>query len=427
MNIITVNNLGKRYRVGTRERERTLVGSVLASLAYPVKNWRELVSRRRFKEGEDDPTVMWALRDVSFTVKEGEVLGIIGHNGAGKSSLLKILSRITEPSTGSAKLRGRVSSLLEVGTGFHNDLTGRDNVFMNGTILGMTRREVAQKFDEIVAFSGVEKHIDTPVKYYSSGMKVRLAFAVAAHLEPEILIIDEVLAVGDLAFQEKCLGKMNSVAQSGRTVLFVSHNMVAVEGLCDRCLLLQQGRLQYDGSVATAIDHYRQASLARATGVNLADRTDRGRGTRVRFTKVQFNEGRPVGTGEPLVIDVAFVSAEATDAFQIAVKISRSYRDTVLTISSNTMGTPLAVTEGTNHLRITLPRLDIMPGNYLVDLWAGISHVTQDRLHDAARLTVGERDVYGTGFMLEPGKNGIVVPRRCTYELAPAGVPYSSD
>ncbi|PHR95887.1 MAG: polysaccharide/polyol phosphate ABC transporter ATP-binding protein, partial [Blastopirellula sp.] len=228
--IISVENLGKAYRLGLKdETPDSLVGMATSWIKAPLKNFKKLRRLDVRKADTDDEDVFWALKDVSFEVNQGDVVGIIGRNGAGKSTLLKLLSRITEPTAGRAVIRGRVSSLLEVGTGFHPELSGRDNIYMNGTILGMTKREIDSKFDEIVEFSGVEKFLDTPVKRYSSGMMVRLAFAVAAHLEPEILIVDEVLAVGDAMFQNKCLGKMQDVAKSGRTVLFVSHNMGAVE------------------------------------------------------------------------------------------------------------------------------------------------------------------------------------------------------
>ncbi|MBX2926544.1 MAG: ATP-binding cassette domain-containing protein [Saprospiraceae bacterium] len=253
--VIQVHNLSKRYRIGLREnRPDTFLGQIGGILRAPLDNLRRLRSMSRF--GADDDSIFWALKDINFEVQQGEVLGIIGHNGAGKSTLLKILSRITEPSTGEVRLKGRVSALLEVGTGFHPELTGRENIFMNGTILGMTRREINTKLDEIVDFSGVEKYLDTPVKFYSSGMKVRLAFSVAAHLEPEILIIDEVLAVGDAEFQKKCLGKMEDVATQGRTVLFVSHNMMAVRNLCRNGLVLKNGALRFMGMADEAIDFY---------------------------------------------------------------------------------------------------------------------------------------------------------------------------
>lgn len=258
---IRVSGLGKQYRIGLRDSlPETLVETLSSWLSSPVRNFRRLRSLSRFSGAEDDSTI-WALRDVSFDVAPGEVLGVIGRNGAGKTTLLKILSRITDPSVGRAEVRGRVSSLLEVGTGFHPELTGRENIYLNGTILGMTKLEIDRKFDQIVAFSGVERFVDTPVKRYSSGMKVRLAFSVAAHLEPEILLIDEVLAVGDIEFQRKCLGKMRSVAQSGRTVIFVSHQLGAVASLCDSGLVLESGRVAFHGDAGQAIETYSERVL----------------------------------------------------------------------------------------------------------------------------------------------------------------------
>lgn len=253
---IKVQNLSKRYRLGLKEKQAdTLVGQISQIIKSPYENLKRLRNLNRF--GLEDDSVFWALKDVSFEVKEGEVLGIIGKNGAGKSTLLKILSQITEPTSGKIEIHGRVASLLEVGTGFHPELSGRENIYMNGTILGMNRREIDSKLDEIIDFSGVEKFIDTPVKFYSSGMKVRLGFSVAAHLDPEILIIDEVLAVGDYEFQKKCLGKMEDVSKNqGRTVLFVSHNMGAVSSLCNRLLILKEGNISYSGSVDLGVSKY---------------------------------------------------------------------------------------------------------------------------------------------------------------------------
>jgi lipopolysaccharide transport system ATP-binding protein len=273
--VITVDNLGKAYRLGLKETQHdTLMGAVTHLVTSPVRNFRRLrrldtrgVAGARSEapvsgeppssSGSTAPSdLIWALSGVSFEVTEGEVVGIIGRNGAGKSTLLKILSRITEPTTGRAVIRGRVGSLLEVGTGFHPELTGRENVYMNGTILGMSKREIDKKFDEIVEFSGVEKFLDTPIKHYSSGMQVRLAFAVAAHLDPEILVIDEVLAVGDSEFQKKCLGKMQDVARCGRTIFFVSHNMAAVSRLCTSALLLREGTIALTGAPDDVIRRY---------------------------------------------------------------------------------------------------------------------------------------------------------------------------
>src|SRR5579859_1574695 len=245
--IIRVANLGKRYRIGHRESYRTLRESLVAGVAAPFRRVASAVRGNRDAAPNGDGQV-WALRDLSFEVKPGEVLGVIGRNGAGKSTLLKVLSRITEPTTGRVELYGRVGSLLEVGTGFHPELTGRENIFLSGAIMGMRRIEIARKFDQIVAFAEIEQFVDTPVKRYSSGMYVRLAFAVAAHLDPEILLVDEVLAVGDVSFQKKCLGKMSDVAREGRTVIFVSHNMAAIESLCSDCLMLRGGHLVARGA-----------------------------------------------------------------------------------------------------------------------------------------------------------------------------------
>ncbi len=267
MKVVSVNNVGKSYILGRAN---------VQSLSDIARNIR---SRKNISEHE-----FWALRDVSFDVNEGEVLGIIGKNGAGKSTLLKVLSQITQPTNGEVKLQGRVASLLEVGTGFHPELSGKENVFLNGAILGMSKKEIRAKYDQIVEFSGVEKFLDTPVKHYSSGMYVRLAFAVAAHLEPEILIIDEVLAVGDMEFQQKCLGKMKEVAGGGRTVLFVSHNMSAIRDLCSRCILLESGQVAFEGSPEAAVERY----LFGDGGVQLVVEADTNKGVKVS-QKIESN------------------------------------------------------------------------------------------------------------------------------------------
>lgn len=281
---IRVENLGKRYRigqyVGSGSQYRTLRESLTNAFSAPFRRLRAaqvrskkqgVGSNLRPKTQDPRPKTIWALKDVSFEVKRGEVLGIIGRNGAGKSTLLKILTRITEPTEGRAELNGRVGSLLEVGTGFHPELTGRENIYLSGAVLGMTRKEIDRKFDEIVDFSGVEKFIDTPGKRYSSGMRVRLGFAVAAHLEPEILLIDEVLAVGDVAFQKKCLGKMEDVARGGRTVLFVSHNMGVVRQLCQKGILLQNGFLEQYGNVTNVINSYLHDNIHVSNSVTFKD------------------------------------------------------------------------------------------------------------------------------------------------------------
>ena len=259
--VIRVDNLSKRYRIGAREeKEDTLCGTIFDFMKRPAKNLKRLRKLAKFEKDEEySDDVLWALKDVSFEVKRGEILGIVGRNGAGKSTLLKILSRITNPTEGEVNVRGRVGALLEVGTGFHQELTGRENIYMNGTVLGMKKAEIDRKFDEIVEFSDVGKFMDTPVKRYSTGMRVRLAFAVAAHLEPNILLVDEVLAVGDAEFQKKCLGKMESVTGEGRTILFVSHNMAALQRLCPQAILLDSGRLVQRGESQWVVQQYLQS------------------------------------------------------------------------------------------------------------------------------------------------------------------------
>jgi lipopolysaccharide transport system ATP-binding protein len=249
--VINVTNIGKKYRIGERGRAYKTARDSIVSSIKRLGNLRSYSSTKSTEQNE-----FWALEDISFDVKQGEVVGIIGHNGAGKSTLLKILSRITEPTKGTADIYGRVGSLLEVGTGFHHELTGRENIYLSGAILGMKKKDIDSRFDEMVTFAGVEKFIDTPIKHYSSGMSLRLGFSVAAHMEPDILLVDEVLAVGDLEFQKKCLNKMENVANEGRTVLFVSHNMASIKELCQTAIVLKNGKIDYQGGVVKAIQHY---------------------------------------------------------------------------------------------------------------------------------------------------------------------------
>jgi lipopolysaccharide transport system ATP-binding protein len=292
--IIRVDNVSKRYRIGGQQNHTSLRDSLAAVARAPLRFWRD-------GEGK----TIWALKDVAFEVSRGEVVGIIGRNGAGKSTLLKILSRITKPTKGRVELHGRVGSLLEVGTGFHSELTGRENIFLNGAILGMTRREIESKFEEIVAFAETEEFLDTPVKFYSSGMTVRLAFAVAAHLEPEIMIIDEVLAVGDIAFQKKCLGKMNEVAKAGRTVLFVSHDLNAVNGLCERAILLHDGSIVKSGPTPDVTSYYLDQTnrlYSPITWSPVASVGDAGFELRSVIIRQHQNETTAVSCREPFTI-----------------------------------------------------------------------------------------------------------------------------
>jgi len=311
---IRVENLGKLYRIGEREPYKTLRDS----LARSFRRWRHLGS------SEKRDQYMWALKGVSFKVSKGEVVGIIGTNGAGKSTLLKILSRITEPTEGYAEVFGRVGSLLEIGTGFHPELTGRDNVYLSGAILGMKKREIKDKFNDIVAFAEIEKFINTPVKYYSSGMYVRLAFAVAAHLEPEILLVDEVLAVGDAAFQKKCLGKMSEVAREGRTVLFVSHNMGAVGRLCRRGFVLDQGRIAFSGGIAETIEQYVEGTMK--SGAELHFEPDENKRIQIRTVRLLDHLGRTTSELDrecPLSILIEYEVRQRTAGAHVGVMLDR--------------------------------------------------------------------------------------------------------
>jgi lipopolysaccharide transport system ATP-binding protein len=385
---ISVENLSKAYHIGLKqERHDTFVGAFHGLLRAPLKNLRHLSRLNTFKHCDDSEDIFWALRDVSFEVQEGEVVGIIGRNGAGKSTLLKILSRITEPTRGRAIIRGRVSSLLEVGTGFHQELTGRENVYMNGTILGMTKREIDRKFDEIVDFSGVEKFLDTPIKHYSSGMKVRLAFSVAAHLEPEILIIDEVLAVGDAEFQRKCLGKMQDVARGGRTVLFVSHNMVAVRSLCNTAVLLGNGMIVSIGEVSQIVDAYICENISRPNSEWQAPEEDCSDAIHVASLSVELNGQQPAHS-----LKVEF-SAKSTRRHE-KVFIAIDFFDRTggwLMQSIPTMTPFLGYSKTYTQVQVFVDLPPLIPGDYSVGLWMGSSLGTTIRaIREAVSFSVSD-------------------------------------
>ncbi|MGD8433922.1 MAG: ABC transporter ATP-binding protein, partial [Syntrophobacterales bacterium] len=298
---IRVDGLSKQYRIGSKQQGyKTLRDTLAATLLSPFRRAQDLLRGQAYGAAELGETI-WALKDVSCEIKRGEVVGIIGPNGAGKTTLLKILSRITEPTEGQAEIQGRVGSLLEVGTGFHPELTGRENIYLNGAILGMKKAEIEQKFDEMVSFAEIDKFIDTPVKHYSSGMYVRLAFAVAAHLEPEILLVDEVLAVGDMAFQKKCLGKMDDVAKEGRTVLFVSHNMGAIQQLTERSILLENGKLILDAKTPKVVEVYLDETVASETTTNLETKREDFKVNSIRFNYDVLESG----FNKPLQFDLS--------------------------------------------------------------------------------------------------------------------------
>jgi lipopolysaccharide transport system ATP-binding protein len=394
---IQVTNLGKRYRITGADKApyRTLRESLTGLATAPL---RRLMGRGAASAEASD---FWALKDVSFEVQPGEVVGIIGRNGAGKSTLLKILSRITKPTTGRVEINGRVGSLLEVGTGFHPELTGRENVYLNGSILGMSRKEIDRKFDEIVAFAEIDQFLDTPVKRYSSGMYVRLAFAVAAHLEPEILIVDEVLAVGDAGFQKKCLGKMGDVARGGRTIFFVSHNLAAVQSLCSRCIYLQSGHVRCNGETGDCIKKYAQEHYsARRHRVDFV-RPSENATTAWMIAARLATDGSTPGTyyyGDSICIEVDFELASPSELPQLGLVITSG--DGVRLFNANShyqmfSMSSRAVIGGT--ITCNLSRIPLMVGNYRVSLWFGTRNVDTHVAEDALDFEVCERDIWGAG------------------------------
>lgn len=397
--IIAVENLSKRYMIGLQASKGDgLRHAMEQAVRAPFQRLRAGPNVKRAKHEE-----FWALRDVNLQIQEGEVIGLIGSNGAGKSTLLKILSRITEPTQGRVHLRGRVSSLLEVGTGFHPELTGRENIFLNGAILGMARAEIRRKFDEIVDFSGLEKFLDTPVKRYSSGMYVRLAFAVAAHLEPEILIVDEVLAVGDSEFQKKCISKMNDVsAREGRTVLIVSHQISAIQSLCTRCVLLEKGIIAIDGTTDDVIRKYtsRSAELSKS---DLAVRTDRSGKGLVRMTGIKLmdedgNEISKAIAGNKLVIRLAYSSATRNklSRCKVIIDISRD-NNWYFGLSTSLVSNEELNMSGDGWVDIHIPAWPLLGGTYQLNIYLEGDGEMQDLVNNAAFIEAIDGDFFGTG------------------------------
>jgi lipopolysaccharide transport system ATP-binding protein len=412
---IRVENLAKRYQLGraTGARYQTLRESLMESLAVPWQAVRDWWNRPA--PSAPNPTTdrtIWALRDVSFDVNPGEVVGVIGRNGAGKSTLLKILCRITEPTRGRIELRGRVGSLLEVGTGFHPELTGRENVYLSGVILGMSRQEVRAKFDDIVAFADVARFIDTPVKRYSSGMQVRLAFAVAAHLEPEILLVDEVLAVGDAAFQKKCLGHLQQLSRGGRTVFFVSHDIAAVSGLCTRCLLLNGGKVERDGTPRDVISTYAQSWNQAGVGVrDLRDHPGRSLRSIPLMTRVAAHHGNDPGLNsiainDDLHVTVWYESDRPLASVDCGLVLRNAMQLPVLGVNNKVMPCDFpSEPSRRGKVQCILERLPLMPGRYSIDLYFGTMGDDLDIIHDAISFDVVPADVFGTG-KLPPANTG---------------------
>jgi ABC-type polysaccharide/polyol phosphate transport system ATPase subunit len=416
---IRTEGLSKEYELGRAiERYPTIRDAVVRGAA---RSLRAMSALARGRLQRDAPERFWALRDVSLEIGQGEVVGIVGRNGAGKSTFLKLLARVTEPTLGSAQLRGRIGSLLEVGTGFHPELTGRENTYLNGAILGMRRREIARKFDEIVAFAEVERFIDTPVKHYSSGMYLRLAFAVAAHLDPEILLVDEVLAVGDAAFQRKCIGKMGEVSQHGRTVLFVSHNMDAVQRLCARSILLDQGRVaMYDDTPAVVARYFTTTGERPAPRqpIDVSAAARRGSGE-ARFVAVSYEGAADVsGLVEPdgpLTLALTIESDAARTVESVAVTIRARTGAKLVNADTISHGQVVRLHQGRTTVSLRIEALHLNPGIFVVALW--LSHAAGlpiDYVDSAFELEIVRSREQGFG--LTPVSDGVVP---CEFVLTP--------
>lgn len=389
---ISVDKLSKQYRIG---------------LAQATTLRETLSNALRFGRHKDAPNeTIWALRDVSFSVEPSETVGIIGRNGAGKSTLLKILSRITEPTTGKVKVNGRVAAMLEVGTGFHPELTGMENIYLNGSILGMTRKEVDRKLEAIIEFSGVEKFIHTPIKRYSSGMRLRLGFAVAAHLDAEILVIDEVLAVGDAAFQKKCLDTMGSLRSRARTVLFVSHNLAAVENLCTRCIWIDGGQVRMDGDTRTVIKAYMDAMVGGvSSSADLGNPENRRGNGKIRFTSVSFLspdgvDQSVVRAGDPLVIRLHYNVTEPVPHPSLGFRMYTDMGTLVTETSTWHHGIHIPALEpGSGHIDLEIEYLNLMPAKYALSLWATDDNgaVVYDNIECGVTLEVEKANIYRSG------------------------------
>lgn len=392
---IRIDNLGKQYFLGENLGHTSLRESLMEMAALPLRAFKRAVRR------EEKPTceTLWALKDVCFDVKRGEVIGLIGRSGAGKSTLLKILSRITDPTEGTASITGRVGSLLEVGTGFHPELTGRENIYLNGALLGMRKAEIDRKFDEIVSFSEMEKFLDTPVKRYSSGMYTRLAFAVAAHLEPEIMVVDEVLAVGDAAFQKKCLGKMGQVAKEGRTVVLVSHNMAAIQSLCTRSILLHNGQLTAEGNTQQVVEAYLQACLA-VGSVPLDERKDRGGDRSARITSVRIeNEDRDglIHTGSRLRITMQYKCDTPIQHARFFCAVCDTSNVPIYLYDNDAVGQLQETLAAEGQVTVVTDPLNVTAGRCYVNIALSRGGVLADHVEHAAFFDVEGADVYGTG------------------------------
>ena len=416
---IIAENISKQYRLG-QLKGKVLLREALAGLV-----------RRPFTRRDDDETQsLWALRDISFEVPEGQVLGLVGRNGAGKSTLLKVLSRITFPTTGRMKVNGRLASLLEVGTGFHQELSGRENIYMNGSILGMKKREIDAKMDEIVAFADVERFLDTPIKRYSSGMRLRLGFAVAAHLEPDVLLVDEVLAVGDMGFQKKCLRAMGELRAGGRTVVFVSHNMAAVENLCSRAIWIDGGRIREDGESRSVIQSYLSTfAQAAASGTDLrAVEPRRGTGE-ARYTKLEMlsPDGKPISvirSGDGVMMRLHYEAFKTLSQAHFGVEVFTHLGTLVTSFSTWLTGFNIeSVPKGEGYIDVHVPTLPLVPDRYYLSLWLASVGPKYDHVDLCATFDVEAADVHKSGRQMDERFGIVFVPSQWKHpSLTPVGI-----
>ena len=414
---IEFNNISKLYRLG-------LVST--GTLAHDLKRWWTMniqgkedpylkIGETNDRSTKGDSDYVWALKDIDFKVEQGDVVGIIGKNGAGKSTLLKILSKVTGPTTGTIKARGRIGSLLEVGTGFHPEMTGRENIYMNGAILGMTKAEITRKLDEIVDFSGCERYIDTPVKRYSSGMMVRLGFAVAAHLDPEILVVDEVLAVGDAEFQKKAIGKMQDVSKGeGRTVLFVSHNMTSIKQLCRKCVWIENGKVREVGNVNVIVDNYLASNSSNEFNTFLPiDNNRRNEDPSIRIKDFRLSNRLPK-TGD--VLEFKFVienKSTETKQVELAIAMKNIQYEPVTQFFSKDTNTTILLKPGANNVSVTTPPLPLVEGNYHLNLWIGSNQRVIDWILDCFNLRIESGSIDGINTVENRGYS-IIFPARWT-------------
>lgn len=417
--VIKVDNLSKQYRIGAREGYKTFRETLVDAAKAPFQQISSLLNPKSKIRNLKHETI-WALKDVSFEVKQGEVLGIIGRNGAGKSTLLKVLSKITEPTEGRVELRGRVGSLLEVGTGFHPELTGHENIYLYGAILGMDRWEVSRKFDEIVAFAELEEFLDTPVKRYSSGMYMRLAFAVAAHLEPEILLVDEVLAVGDAAFQNKCLGKMDDVVGEGRTILFVSHNMAAIQNLSRKTALFDSGHLVSFGNTNVIIQQYLNSSYENMTS-DLIHREDRKGSGKIRFAAFSLkNENREVvksfSSGEYAILSLKLAKRDEQEKIKnlhFSIGIDDQFGTRITNLNTDVVNQHFNELGGAdNAIEIHINRMPLTQGKYGFTLFCTTNGIIADWVKNAGIFEVEAGDFFKTGKLLPKSQGAFLIPHR---------------